>query len=88
MLPEERAHFLASIAVAKNVSFDPLMGRLGGVVKPDELLATMLRRFSDAAASLVEALFLPYGGRSQRGRASFRPAEIAGRQTTWRHDDT
>jgi hypothetical protein len=24
----------------------------------------------------------------QRARASFRPAEIAGRQTTWRHDDT
>ena len=29
-----------------------------------------------------------YRDRVARGRASFRPAEIAGRQTTWRKDDT
>src|SRR5205823_2839689 len=40
------------------------------------------------ATSLVEALFPAYSRRLQRARASFRPAEIAGRQTTWRHDDT
>jgi hypothetical protein len=51
-------------------------------------LSAMLRRFSAAAASLVDALFPAYSGRLQRARASFRPAEIAGRQTTWRHDDT
>src|SRR5213594_3777467 len=28
------------------------------------------------------------GGTTARGRASFRPAEIAGRATTWRKDDT
>jgi hypothetical protein len=48
----------------------------------------MLQRFSAAAASLVDALLPAYSGRLQRARASFRPAEIAGRQTTWRHDDT
>jgi len=84
----ERAYFSPSIAVAKNVSFDPASGRLGGVAHADEALTAMLRRFSDAAAALVGAAFPPYAGRLQRARASFRPAEIAGRQTTWRHDDT
>jgi hypothetical protein len=94
---DEGIHFSPSIAAAKNVSFDPSTGRLGGTAVKDaqggnaESLASltaMLRRFSDAAASLVDALFPAYSGRLQRVRASFRPAEIAGRQTTWRHDDT
>ena len=38
--------------------------------------------------ALVNALFPRYRGRLERARASFRPAEIAGRKTTWRHDDT
>jgi hypothetical protein len=90
----ERIHFSPAIAAAKNVSFDPSTGRLGGVsvqhgnAQSYRSLDTMLRRFSDAADALVNALFLPYRGRLQRARASFRPAEIAGRQTTWRHDDT
>jgi hypothetical protein len=93
----EKTHFSPAIAAAKNVSFDPSTGRVGGAainqVQHDdtnslESLSAMLRRFSEAAASLVDALFPVYSGRLQRGRASFRPAEIAGRQTTWRHDDT
>jgi hypothetical protein len=89
--------------LAKNVSFDPSTERLSGTASKNvqdrkaestasleslESLTAMLRRFSAAAASLVDALFPAYGGRLQRARASFRPAEIAGRQTTWRHDDT
>jgi hypothetical protein len=97
---EEKAHFSPSIAAAKNVSFDPATGRLGGTavkkaqsvqtgeVDPLASLSAMLRRFSAAAGSLVEALFPAYTGRLQTARASFRPAEIAGRKTTWRHDDT
>jgi hypothetical protein len=97
---EENAHFSPSIAAAKNVSFDPATGRLGGTavkkaqsvqtgeVDPLASLSAMLRRFSAAAGSLVEALFPAYNGRLQTARASFRPAEIAGRKTTWRHDDT
>ncbi len=96
MLPElgfdvhqdERAYFSPAIASAKNVSFDPLTRRLGGASTPSAGLAGMLQRFSDAAAGLAEALFPAYRGRLQRARASFRPAEIAGRATTWRHDDT
>jgi hypothetical protein len=97
---DEKVHFSPSIAAAKNVSFDPATGRLGGTAvknaqnvqsgeaDPLASLSAMLRRFSAAAASLVEALFPSYGGRLQPARASFRPAEIAGRKTTWRHDDT
>jgi 3-deoxy-D-manno-octulosonic acid hydroxylase-like protein len=84
----ERAYFSPEIAVAKNVSFDPVTGRLGGVAHADDTLTAMLRRFSESAAALAGALFPQYEGRLQRARASFRPAEIAGRQTTWRHDDT
>jgi hypothetical protein len=47
-----------------------------------------LTRFSDAAAALVASLLPRYAGRVQRARASFRPAEIAGRPTSWRKDDT
>jgi hypothetical protein len=86
--PEERRHFSPSLAVAKNISFDPGTSRVGGVARPDASLAAMLQRFSEAAGSLVDALLPAYRGRLQRARASFRPAEIAGRQTSWRHDDT
>lgn len=94
---DERIHFSPSIAAAKNVSFDPSTGRVGGAAvkmvragnaESLESLSAMLHRFSEAADSLVNALFPAYSGRLQRARTSFRPAEIAGRQTTWRHDDT
>jgi hypothetical protein len=94
---DETVHFRSSIAAAKNVSFDPSTGRLGGAATKNvqeggpealESLSALLRRFSDAAHALVDALFPQYGGRLQRARASFRPTEIAGRRTTWRHDDT
>jgi len=91
VLLEERVHFSPSIAAAKNVSFDPSTGRIGGArVEGGEqdALAAMLQRFSDSAEALAQALLPRYRGRLERARASFRPAEIAGRKTTWRHDDT
>ena len=92
VLPAERVRFSPSIASAKNVSFDPSTGRVGGATANtgDGIgwLAAMLRRFSDSAEALVNALFPRYRGRLERARASFRPAEISGRETTWRHDDT
>jgi hypothetical protein len=47
-----------------------------------------MQRFSDAAMALVTDVCPAYRARIERRRASFRPAEIAGRQTTWRKDDT
>jgi hypothetical protein len=47
-----------------------------------------MSRFSDAAAKLIDGLLPHYRGKLQRARTSFRPAEIAGRSSSWRKDDT
>ncbi|HJZ77129.1 MAG TPA: Kdo hydroxylase family protein [Vicinamibacterales bacterium] len=81
----------AILGAAKNASFDPSSGKLRGTTAngSDALrLRDMMERFSAAAAALVDGLLSHYRGRVARGRASFRPAEIAGRKTTWRKDDT
>jgi hypothetical protein len=92
VLPAEVGLFTPSIlGAAKNASFDPAAGRLGGTSASGSdamRLSDMMARFSAAAAALVNGLFPPYRTRITRGRASFRPAEIAGRKTTWRKDDT
>lgn len=91
-LPAEDGLFTPAIlGTAKNASFDPASGRLGGTSADGveaAKLREMLARFSTAAAALVDRIFPAYGGRVTRARASFRPAEIAGRKTTWRKDDT
>jgi hypothetical protein len=79
------------LATSKNVSFDPATGRLGGTVltgTDQALLRAVIARFSEQAAALVEGLFPAYRGHVRRARASFRPAEIAGRASSWRKDDT
>jgi hypothetical protein len=76
---------------AKNASFDPASGHVGGTTASGadvRALQSLMRRFSDAAMALVTDLCPAYRTRIERRRASFRPAEIAGRQTTWRKDDT
>lgn len=90
--PDERAVFTPSIlSSSKNTSFDPASGRVGGtsaVGEEAEVLSRLLSRFSDTALQLVTALFPKYHKSIDRRRASFRPAEIAGRITSWRKDDT
>jgi hypothetical protein len=79
------------LATSKNVSFDPATGRLAGTVLAGgehEALCELMRRFSDRSAAFVDALFPGYRGSVRRARASFRPAEIAGRASSWRKDDT
>lgn len=91
---DERMLFSPSIVTAKNVSFDPVSGRVGGAAlgelgdKGVASLRGLLERFSDSAAAMVGALLPDYRARLERARASFRPVEIAGRVTSWRHDDT
>ena len=75
----------------KNVSFDPATGALGGSARGGtaaQALRGMLSRFSDEADVLVRRVFPVYRERVRRGRASFRPIEVAGRESSWRHDDT
>jgi hypothetical protein len=81
----------AILGSSKNASFDPATLRLGGTTatgRDAETLGGFIRRFSDSAAALVGELFPGYRGHLVRGRASFRPAEIAGRALSWRKDDT
>lgn len=81
----------AILSSSKNTSYDPETDRVGGTTLTGgslERLRGVLRRFSDSAASLVDRLLPEYRGRIVRRRASFRPAEIAGRPTSWRKDDT
>jgi hypothetical protein len=89
---DEQAIFSPSmLSSSKNASFDPVSGRIGGTkLAGDEQahLARIMARFSDSAHTLVNGLCPRYRDHLIRARASFRPAEIAGRQTSWRKDDT
>lgn len=81
----------AILSSSKNTSFDPATGAASGTTLAGadrERLRLAIARFSDAAASLVHHLLPRYQGKVSRARASFRPAEVAGRQTSWRKDDT
>jgi hypothetical protein len=91
ILPGERTLFTPALARAKNVSFDPATGRVGGTREQgpaERALAGLLGRFGEASGALVARLFPAYTERLERRRASFRPVEIAGRATSWRQDDT
>jgi hypothetical protein len=75
---------------AKNVSYNPKNGNVGGtaITGPElEKLRALLGRFSRATAGLIAQLF-PYGSAARQGRTSLRPVEVEGRVTSWRHDDT
>jgi hypothetical protein len=89
---DEQAIFSPSIlASSKNTSFDPTSGRVAGTkLAGDEQahLARIMARFSDSAHTLINGVCPRYHDHLIRARASFRPAEIAGRQTSWRKDDT
>jgi hypothetical protein len=90
--PDERTLFTPTIlGTAKNASYDPAADRLGGTTvagSDRDILRAFILRFSEASLACAERLLPFYRGQIVRGRASFRPAEIAGRQTSWRHDDT
>ena len=62
----------------------------GAIGAPADLcdLATLIRRYGDAAERLVLTLFPGYGPYLTRAGTSLRPAEIAGRPVSWRKDDT
>ena len=76
---------------SKNISFRPATGALQGTGYTggdrDEILA-MLRRFHTQSRALITALCPAYRQHLTDGFTSFRPAEIAGRTTSWRKDDT
>ncbi len=79
------------LAKAKNVSYSPASGRIGGTSCTGEearVLQEALARYSRLAVALVGTLFPGYKDRLRVMRTSLRPAEIAGRKSSWRKDDT
>jgi hypothetical protein len=76
---------------SKNISFNLDSQVLGGTEceAPDRQgLAAMMRRFAEHAVRLLRVLCPMYARELTPGLASFRPAEISGRASSWRKDDT
>ncbi|MBM3114636.1 Kdo hydroxylase family protein [Jeongeupia naejangsanensis] len=75
----------------KNISLDPESGVLHGVVGDagtQDAVKAMIRRYHDAAGSLVDTLFPEYRGRLRKAPTSLRLHRVEGRQTSWRKDDS
>ena len=74
----------------KNISLDSIAGTVSNTaLDGDERakLIAMMRRFGDAAEQMLRDLLPGYAATLERARTSFRPAEIAGRTYSPRHDD-
>jgi hypothetical protein len=90
--PEE-ARFLSGEVAGrerKNVSLDPVTGRIGNTSLPPDAaarLARMIDRFGRSTEQLLRDLLPDYAPVLERARTSFRPVEIEGRPTSPRHDD-
>jgi hypothetical protein len=90
--PDE-ARFLSADAAGgerKNISLDPVSGRIGNSALPPDVaarLARMIDRFGRSAERLLHDLLPGYAPALERARTSFRPVEIEGRATSPRHDD-
>lgn len=94
LAPEEQSLLSPQLlsGTRKNISYNPINARLQGADGDAALeaqLRGLLTRYHASARTLVEHLFAPYRNHLIDGRASYRPAEIAGRvPKSWRHDDT
>jgi len=78
-------------AKSKNISYNTETEALGGSDcqgAEREELAGMMRRFAEHAIGLLRGLAPAYAAECRPGLTSFRPAEISGRATSWRKDDT
>ncbi|MEO8259547.1 MAG: Kdo hydroxylase family protein [Acidobacteriota bacterium] len=88
----ESALFSQSLATtAKNISFDPRSGRLGGIDRHGAAavdLRELVAGFSRVAGTFAGEILPDYRDCLEIGRTSFRPIEIAGRPSSWRKDDT
>ena len=76
---------------AKNISVRWPGGELRGAAAEAadrEALRAMIVRYTERSEALVLRLFPHYRGHLRRGNSSFRPAQVATRQTSWRKDDT
>jgi 3-deoxy-D-manno-octulosonic acid hydroxylase-like protein len=67
---------------AKNISYDPNTGKLGGASvegSGGQELPAMMRRYAASTRELLRRLLPQYGSALRQARTSFRPHEIEGR---------
>jgi hypothetical protein len=75
----------------KNISYDPRNQRLRGAEADPETLALLqdvMARYAEHSLALLRRLLPHYTDGLRQARTSYRTAEIAGRETSWRKDDT
>lgn len=78
----------------KNISYDYSNQRIAGLATKNltdvspEFIQAFMHRFADYAKHLVDTLLPQYTKDLRWGRTSYRPAEIRGRATSKRKDDT
>lgn len=76
----------------KNISYDPLRKAVSAYTKNssglDMKLTQMMQAYADFAYQLIQQALPSYAAHVQWGRTSFRPAQINGRVSSKRKDDT
>jgi hypothetical protein len=94
---EEKAQLLSDKILDgkhKNVSYDYQKQKLGGFRKDSNdaslslLLKPFMKRYAEFAKELIDTLLPQYQDALLWGRTSYRPAEIKGRASSKRKDDT
>jgi hypothetical protein len=76
---------------AKNISLRWPTGEMRGAAGDASDLAelrSMIVRYADMSETFALRLFPHYRDHLKRGNTSFRPVDVAGRETSWRKDDT
>ena len=76
---------------SKNISYDFRLQQIkGAACSPDkaDALQALIARFYQNTTQLVKNVLKDYQGHTQFARTSFRPAEIKGRVTSYKKDDT
>ncbi len=76
---------------AKNISLRWPGGDMRGAAGDSRDLAAlkaMITRYAEQSEAFALRLFPHYRGHLRRGNTSFRPLDVAGREASWRKDDT
>lgn len=79
------------IGKSKNVSYNPANDKIGGTVctgGEEATIKQMISRFASQTKTMLNALLPHYSSSLIQARTSFRPVEVAGRNSSWRKDDT
>jgi hypothetical protein len=73
---------------SKNISYDLRTDRLAGALGEAAVLKEMVKRYAEKSRKLLNQLIPHYNQTLIQAKTSFRPAEIFGRKTSYRKDDT